>query len=58
MDAFFKDLETGARTIERNDWNDLFVLTYVKPGDKFWTKERKWKDLIKAAGCGHYLYEE
>ncbi|MFT4169804.1 MAG: hypothetical protein QM653_11870 [Dysgonomonas sp.] len=58
MDAFFKSLETGERNVEPNDWNDLFVLLYVQPGDKFWTRERKWKNLIKAAGCEHYLYQE
>ena len=36
---------------------DLFNLAYVRRGDKYWTNEKKWIDIIKAVGCEHYLYQ-
>ena len=41
-----------------NDWYDLTLLAYVEPGDKYWTKEGKWNQLIREAGCAAYLFEE
>lgn len=57
MDKFFKKLETGETIWQRNDLFDLFNLAYVRRGDKYWTNEKKWIDIIKAVGCKHYLYE-
>ena len=56
MDLFYKKLETGSTVWKENDLNDLFILAYVRRGDKYWTKDRKWMDLIKEAGCEEYLY--
>ena len=56
MDLFYKKLETGSTVWKENDLNDLFILAYVRRGDKYWTKDRKWIDLIKEAGCEEYLY--
>ena len=57
LDKVFKDLETGERKWQRNDLFDLFNLAYVRRGDKYWTNEKKWVDIIKAVGCEHYLYQ-
>ena len=57
LDKLFKDLETGERKWQRNDLFDLFNLAYVRRGDKYWTNEKKWIDIIKAVGCEHYLYQ-
>ncbi|NTW31784.1 MAG: hypothetical protein HGB12_04035 [Bacteroidetes bacterium] len=56
MDAFFKKVETSDMKIKPHDWNDMAVLGYVRPGDKYWTTDRTWINLIKEAGCQHYLY--
>lgn len=57
LDKFFKELETGERKWQRNDLFDIFNLAYVRRGDKYWTNEKKWIDIIKAVDCDHYLYE-
>jgi hypothetical protein len=57
MDNFFKKLETGETVWQRNDLFDLYNLAYVRRGDKYWTNERKWIEIIKNAGCEHYLYK-
>ena len=57
LKIFFNALETGAHTAKPNDWYDLFILLYVQPGMKFWTKEKKWIEFIKAAGMEHYIFE-
>lgn len=57
MDLFYKKLETGSIVWNENDLNDLFILAYVRRGDKYWTKDQKWIDLIKEAGCEDYLYK-
>lgn len=56
MDLFYKKLETGSTVWKENDLNDLFILAYVRRGDKYWTKDQKWIDLIKEAGCEEYLF--
>jgi hypothetical protein len=55
-DLLFKKLETGEKIWERNDLFDLYNLAYVRRGDKYWTNERKWIEIIKEAGCEEYLY--
>lgn len=56
MDLFYKKLETGLTVWKENDLNDLFILAYVRRGDKYWTKDQKWINLIKEAGYGKYLF--
>lgn len=56
MDLFYKKLETGSSVWKENDLNDLFILAYVRRGDKYWTKDQKWIDLIKEACCEEYLF--
>lgn len=58
LDYFFKELETTNRKMQPNDWNDLFQLAYVQPGDLFWTHETRWNRLITEAGMEQYLYEK
>mgnify|MGYP000098690012 CR=1 FL=1 len=58
LDHFFKTLETSKMKIKDNDWFDFSILSYVQPGDKYWTNDSKWIRLIKDAGCGEYLYEK
>jgi len=56
LKLYFNALETGEFQSEPNDWYDLFLLIYVQPGRKVWTKEKRWLRLIKAAGLEHYLF--
>jgi hypothetical protein len=58
LDYFFKTLEISQMKVQANDWYDFAILAYVQPGDKYWTREKRWINLIKEAGCGDYLYEE
>ncbi len=58
LKVFFNALETGAMSITANDWFDLFLLIYVQPGKKVWTKEKKWIQLIDTAGMKKYRYEK
>jgi hypothetical protein len=58
LDHFFKTLETSTMKIKDNDWFDFSILAYVQPGDKYWSNDKKWKILIKDAGCEKYLYEK
>jgi hypothetical protein len=55
--VFFNDMELGAIKIQPNDFYDLFLLLYVDKRRKIWTKEERWKRLIKRAHCEEYLYE-
>ena len=58
LDHFFKTLETSKMKIQPNDWYDFAILGYVQPGDKYWTKEKRWIRLITGAICEDYLYEK
>lgn len=58
LDHFFKTLETSYMKVQANDWYDFAILAYVQPGDKYWTREKRWQNLINDAGCGHYLITE
>lgn len=58
LKVFFNEIETGSMVIKPNDWYDLFLLVYVNPKRKIWTRDEKWKKLIKKAGMEDYLYEK
>lgn len=58
LDHFFKTLETSGMKVQANDWYDFAILAYIQPGDKYWTREKRWINLIKDAGCEEYLYDE
>ncbi len=58
LDHFFKTIETSRMKIQPNDWYDFAILAYVQPGDKYWTREKRWIELITQAGCEDYLYNE
>ena len=57
LKQFFNDIETGAKKIKLNDWFDLFLLAYVSPRRKVWTREKYWIRLIKEVGMEKYLFE-
>ena len=57
LNLFFKKLEVGNFSATTNDIIDFFMLSYVQPGDLYFTKEKKWMNLIKEAGCENYLYK-
>ncbi len=54
---FLINLEKGAIKSTANDWYDLFLLAYVQPDKKVWTKEKKWINIINNAGMSKYLYD-
>jgi hypothetical protein len=53
---YFNALETGEYKSKANDWYDLFLLLYVQPGKKLWTKEKRWIALIERSGMEDYLF--
>jgi hypothetical protein len=55
--TFFLDLETGRRAWRVNDFHDFFNLVYVGHSDFYWTDEKDWRNWIRKANCGHYLYK-
>jgi hypothetical protein len=56
MDTFFRKIDISDIKIKPNDWYDMAILGYVRPGDKYWTIDGTWINLIKEAGCENYLY--
>jgi len=55
--AFFKSNLSGGK-FKPHDSYDLNQLIYVQPGDLFWTKEKKWQNIIyEQAKKGEYLKE-
>ena len=57
LNQFFKKLEVGDFLATTNDIIDFLILSYVQPGDLYFTKEKKWINLIKEADCEKYLYK-
>ena len=57
MTSFFKELELSQMKMQANDVFDLFSLMYVQPGDKYFTKEKRWLNQIKIAGMEKYLFQ-
>lgn len=59
FDQYLKAAITGEdRLLDLNDWIDIEIMGYVRPGDKFWTKEKRWKKYINRAKCDHYLFND
>lgn len=56
LKVYFNSLETGEYKSNPNDWYDLFLLIYVQPNRKLWTKEKKWLTLIDRCGMNAYLF--
>jgi len=56
LDAFFKKMEVTQMSFKGNDWNDIALLAYVQPGDRLWTSEGRWRNLINEVGMSDYLY--
>lgn len=57
MGVFEKEIETKGRAWKRNDLFDLFLLAYVRKGDKIWTLDDKWNKFIIKAGFESYIYK-
>ena len=58
LDVFFKKLEVGEFKMKTNDIIDYMLLSYVQPGDLYYTKDKKWIDYISIAGKSEYLYND
>ena len=56
LDTFLKKIEVGELVMKTNDINDFLMLSYVQPGDKYYTKEQKWEKLIIESGKSDYLF--
>jgi len=56
MKVYFLALETEEMKVQENDFYDLASLLYVQPGKLFFTKEKRWKSIIKRAGMEKYLF--
>lgn len=57
LDWYFKTLETTKMKMQANDWFDFSIMAYVQPGDKLWTRDKRWLRMIKEAKCEKYLFE-
>ena len=59
-ELYFKKAETTkGMKIKSNDAVDWLNMLYVKPGDKYLTFEKTWKNFIKTdSRICHYLYSE
>jgi hypothetical protein len=58
LDGFFKKMEVGELIMKTNDIVDYMMLSYVQPGDKYYTKDKKWIRLISDSNNSQYLYKE
>lgn len=58
MAEYFRELELSSMKMDKNDWPDIFNLTYVEPNDKLWTfEEKKWAKIMKSmTEFSHYFY--
>jgi len=56
LKIFFNDMELGGVKLKPNDWFDLFLLIYVQPECKIWTKEKRWMRYIERADMKKYLF--
>lgn len=52
---FSRNSEIAKWIVQPNDAYDLYNLIYVRPGDKYFTMEKRWKNLITEAGLCNYL---
>ena len=59
LSMFFKELETTKTKIKINDIYDLFILIYVQPNDRFWSKDKRKGPLkyVKEIANGKYVFE-
>jgi hypothetical protein len=54
---FSRNVEIAKWVVQPNDAYDLYNLIYVKPGDKYFTREKRWKNLIIEGGLEQYLLQ-
>lgn len=55
--SLYVELSLSHMRFQANDVYDLSNLVYVGPEDKYWTKEKRWQNIIENAGLGYYLVE-
>lgn len=56
--SWYVELSVSQMRFQPNDAYDISNLVYVGPEDKYWTKEKRWQNIINnIAGLGHYLVE-
>ncbi len=56
--SFYKSILNSSGKYKPHDSYDLYQLIYVQPGDKYWTIEKKWQNIIyEQAKCPEYLFE-
>lgn len=54
--TFYQELSLSGMKYQPNDVGDLHNLVYVRPNDKYWTKETRWLKIIrKLDHMEHYL---
>lgn len=58
LNLFFKKMEIGELIMNTNDIVDYMMLSYVQPGDLYYTKDKKWLKLIADSDHANYLYKE
>ncbi len=56
-DQFIRLQQVQYVVAEENDLYDILNMSYVRPGDKYWTIEKRWLHRAKEAGCSGYLYK-
>jgi len=52
---YYKNLEVGTMKAQPNDMYDLFNMIYVQPGNKYFTRDKRWVNIISEAGLSNYL---
>lgn len=52
-----REVSKTGKKIKTNDWVDVFILTYVKRNEYFWTKDIPKQKLILDTNLNEYLFE-
>ena len=55
FDRHLRDIAISQEKLKDNDWNDLFLMSYVSPESIFWTFEDKWIRKINDLGLDSSL---
>jgi hypothetical protein len=58
INEFFTGREVHSEAkFKANDFNDLFIMMYVKKGNQYWTLDNYWNNLAKSIGKRVYIFE-
>lgn len=55
FDKHLRDIALTGERLRDNDWNDIFLLTYVQQNSQYWSFEDKWNRKISELGFDDYL---